>query len=57
MSYSTDGGTTYGSVSTKEFASLPETVKLGLGCNSGDSSKASTAVFRDFTVNGTTITF
>ena len=57
MSYSTDGGTTYGSASTKEFASLPETVKLGLGCNSGDSSKASTAVFRDFTVNGTTITF
>ena len=57
LSYSTDGGTTWGDVSTKAFTSLPETVKLGLAANSGDSSKTSTAVFRNFTVNETTIAF
>ena len=57
INYSTDGGTTWGDVSTKAFDTLPETVKLGLAANSGDSSKTSTAVFRNFTVNETTIAF
>jgi hypothetical protein len=57
MSYSLDGGTTFGSVSSKEFTALPETVKLGVGGNSGDNSKTSAAVFKNFTVNGTSIAF
>ena len=57
MSYSLDGGATFGSVSSKEFTALSETVKLGVGGNSGDNSKTSTAVFRNFTLNGTIIAF
>lgn len=57
ISYSTDGGATFGSASSKEFTALSETVKIGLAANSGDNSKTSVAVFRDFTVNGETIKF
>jgi hypothetical protein len=57
LSYSLDGGTTFGSVSSKEFTTLSETVKVGVGGNSGDNSKTSTAVFRNFTLNDTTIAF
>lgn len=57
LSYSNDGGETFGNVSNKEFTSLPETVKLGLAVNSGDNSKQSTAVFSNFTVNETKIAF
>ena len=57
MSYSLDGGASFGSVSSKEFTALSETVKLGVGGNSGDNSKTSTAVFRNFTLNGTIIAF
>ena len=56
-SYSLDGGTTFGNVSSKEFDSLPETVKLGLAVNSGNNSTASTAEFADFTVNESSIAF
>ena len=58
MSYSLDGGENYSSVSSKEFTvALPETVKIGVACNSGDNSKQSTAVFANFTVNDSAIAF
>jgi hypothetical protein len=58
MSYSLDGGATFSSISSKEFVSpLPESVKIGLGVNSGDNSKQSTAVFADFKINDTKIDF
>ena len=56
-SYSLDGGATYGGVSTLDFTGIPDTVKIGVACNSSDSSKQGTAVFSDFTVNDTTIAF
>lgn len=57
FSYSLDGGQTFGDASSKEFTSLSETIHVGLGVNSGDNSKQSTAVFGDFTINNTTIAF
>ncbi|MBQ1167621.1 MAG: polysaccharide lyase family 1 protein [Bacteroidales bacterium] len=58
MSYSLDGGATFSSISSKEFVSpLPDSVKIGLGVNSGDNSKQSTAVFADFKINDTKIDF
>ena len=57
LSYSLDGGNTYGNVSSKAFTALSETVKIGLVVNSGDNSKTSTAVFSTFTVNDTVIAF
>ena len=57
MSLSLDGGTTFGDASSKEFTALGETVKIGLCCNSGDSSKQSTAVFANFKINNTEISF
>ena len=57
LSYSLDGGENFGSVSSKEFTTLSDTIKLGVAANSGDNSKQSTAVFSNFTVNGELINF
>lgn len=57
FSYSLDGGETFGDASSKEFTSLSETLHVGLGVNSGDNSKQSTAVFADFKINDTKIDF
>ena len=57
LSYSLDGGETFGSSSGKEFTSLSNQVTIGLAVNSGDNSKQSTAVFRNFCIDGTQIAF
>ena len=57
-SVSKDGGETFGGVSSTEFVSeLPETIKIGVACNSGDNSKQSTAVFANFKINNTVTDF
>ena len=55
--YSLDGGETFGGVSSLDFTGIPDTVRIGVACNSSDNSKQGTAVFSDFIVNGTTIAF
>ena len=57
ISYSLDGGETFGTSSGKEFTSLSDKVTIGLAVNSGDNSKQSTAVFRNFCIDGTQIAF
>lgn len=58
ISYSLDGGATFGKIRTETFESgLPETVCIGLACNSGNNSKTATAVFSDMTLNGEKIAF
>ena len=56
-SYSLDGGTTFGSVSAIDFTGAAGSVKIGVACNSADNSKTGTAVFSNFTLNGTEIAF
>lgn len=58
ISYSLDGGVTFGKVRTETFASeLPETIYLGMAVSSGDNSKTATAVFSNFTLNDTPVAF
>ena len=56
-SYSLDGGTTFGSVSAIDFTGAAGSVKIGVACNSADNAKTGTAVFSNFTLNGTEIAF
>ena len=58
LSYSLDGGTTFGKVRTESFGGgLPETLCLGLAVSSGNSSKSATAVFSNMSVNGEPVAF
>ena len=57
VSYSLDGGNTFGGVSSKEFTDLNDTIQVGIAGNSADSSKQGTAVFSDFKIDNTTIAF
>lgn len=57
LSYSLDGGATFGATRKSSFAELPETVCVGLASNSGDSSNTTAAVFGEVLVNGEAIAF
>ena len=57
ISLSADGGATFGTPRKESFATLPETVCVGLAVNSGDSSKTATARFGEVTLDGTPIGF
>ena len=57
ISLSADGGATFGAPRKESFATLPETVCVGLAVNSGDSSKTATARFSEVTLDGTPIGF
>lgn len=57
ISVSQDGGATFGSTRKESFASLPETVCVGLAVNSGDNSNTATAQFGEVILNGTAIGF
>lgn len=57
LSYSLDGGATFGATRKSSFAELPETVCVGLASNSGDSKKTTAAVFGDVRVDGEPIAF
>lgn len=58
ISYSLDGGATFGSERSETFtAGLPETVCLGLAVSSGSSSATATALFDNFMLNGETVLF
>lgn len=58
ISYSLDGGVTFGSARKETFAAdLPNTIYLGMAVSSGDSSKTATAVFSNFMLNNAAITF
>ncbi|MDE5621464.1 MAG: polysaccharide lyase family 1 protein, partial [Alistipes sp.] len=55
LSYSLDGGATFGATRKSSFAELPATVCVGLASNSGDSKATATAVFGDVRVDGETL--
>lgn len=57
LSYSLDGGATFGATRKSSFAELPETVCVGLASNSGDSKKTTSAVFGDVRLDGVAIAF
>ena len=58
LSYSLDGGATFGKVRTEQFdGGLPETLCLGLAVSSGSNSDSATAVFGNVTINGETVAF
>lgn len=59
VSYSLDGGATFGAEKSVTISGLPEDGKLllGLAANSGDSKKTSEAVFSDVKINGQSVAF
>ena len=58
ISYSLDGGATFGSARKETFAAdLPNTIYLGMAVSSGDSSKTATAVFSKFMLNNASVVF
>lgn len=57
ISYSLDGGVTFGKARTEKFTALPENVYIGLAVNSGDSKNTATAVFSKMTLNGEPVSF
>lgn len=58
LSYSLDGGATFGKVRTESFdGGLPETLCLGVAVSSGSNSDSATAVFGNVTINGETVAF
>jgi len=56
-SYSLDGGTTFGGVSSLDFPDTPDKVYVGVAANSADNKTQGTAVFSNFTINDTAIAF
>ncbi|MDE6778374.1 MAG: hypothetical protein K2J51_02710 [Alistipes sp.] len=57
LSYSLDGGATFGATRKSSFAELPETVCVGLASNSGDSKNTTAALFGEVLVDGEAIAF
>lgn len=57
VSYSADGGTTFGSEKKNSFDSLPDKVYVGLAANSANNSDTATAVFTGFALDGESISF
>ncbi len=56
-SYSLDGGATFGAEKSVSISGLPDKLLIGLAANSGDSKKASEAVFSNVKINGQAVAF
>lgn len=56
-SYSTDGGSTFGSEKKNTIENLAEKVYIGLAVNSANNETTGTAVFSDFSLNGEKLAF
>ncbi len=57
VSYSLDGGATFGNEKKNEIAGLPDTVYVGLAVNSANNETTGTAVFSSFTIDNSIISF
>lgn len=57
VSYSLDGGTTFGAEKSVTISGLPEELLIGLAVSSGDGKKTSDAVFSDVKLNGQLLAF
>ena len=57
VSYSLDGGATFGSEKKNEIPGLPDTVCVGLAVNSANNETSGTAVFSSFELDGSAISF
>ena len=57
VSYSLDGGTTFGVEKSVTISGLPEELLIGLAVSSGDGKKTSDAVFSDVKLNGQLLAF
>lgn len=57
ISYSLDGGLTFGGDRKYSIAELPETLYLGMAVSSGDSKATAKAVFSNFILNNSSVTF
>lgn len=57
LSYSLDGGATFGTANTQSFTDLPETVCIGLAVSSGNNSNTATARFGEVLLNGESYPF
>ena len=57
VSYSLDGGATFGNEKKNEIAGLPDTVYVGLAVNSANNETTGTAVFSSFEIDGSSVSF
>ena len=57
VSYSLDGGATFGSEKKNEIPGLPDTVYVGLAVNSANNETTGTAVFSSFEIDGSYVSF
>lgn len=57
ISYSLDGGLTFGGDRKYSIAELPETLYLGMAVSSGDSKATAKAVFSNFMLNNSSVAF
>lgn len=57
VSYSLDGGQTFGNEKKNEITGLPDKVYIGLAVNSANNEMTGTAVFSSFTLDGATVSF
>jgi hypothetical protein len=57
VSYSLDGGATFGAEKSVSISGLPDKLLIGLAANSGDSKKTSEAVFSNVKINGQAVAF
>ena len=57
VSYSLDGGTTFGNEKKNEIAGLADKVYVGLAVNSANNETTGTAVFSSFMMDGSEVTF
>ena len=57
MSYSLDGGKTFGTENIQSCSGLGNSIKLGLAVNSADNAVAATAVFSNFYLSGNAVAF
>lgn len=57
VSYSLDGGATFGSSKNVSISGLAEKLYVGIAANSGNTTKTATAVVNNVTLNGTPIPF
>ena len=57
VSYSLDGGVTFGAEKKNTLSGLSDKVYVGVAVNSANNSESGTAVFSGFTLDGTAIRF
>jgi pectate lyase len=57
VSYSLDGGASFGNEKKNTIAGLPDTVYVGLAVNSANNENTGTAVFSSFTIDGIQMSF